>query len=71
MWQRIVLECKVLRDSDRKSLEGTIEAGVKQTLDYMTKSGAETGHLVMMDRRSKRAENTPEKAADGLKVWLL
>ena len=71
LWQRIVLECKVLRDSDRKSLEGTIEAGVKQTLDYMTKSGAETGHLVMMDRRSKRAESAIEKVADGVEVWLL
>ena len=42
-----------------------------QTLDYMAKSGAETGHLVMMDRRSKRTESTIEKVADGVEVWLL
>ena len=72
LWQRVVVECKVLRDSDRKSLEWTIEAGVKQTLGYMARSGAETGHLVVMDHRSiERSENTPEQAAQGVVVWLL
>ena len=51
LWERFVVECKVLRDSDRKSLEWTIERGVKQTLGYMAKCGAEEGHLVVIDRR--------------------
>ena len=51
LWERFVVECKVLRDSDRKSLEWTIEQGVKQTLGYMKKCGAEEGHLVVIDRR--------------------
>ena len=37
LWERFVVECKVLRDSDRKSLEWTVEEGVKQTLGYMAK----------------------------------
>ena len=52
LWERFVVECKVLRDSDRKSLAGTVEEGVKQTLGYMAQCGAEEGHLVVMDRRS-------------------
>ena len=52
LWERFVVECKVLRDSDRKSLEWTVEKGVKQTLGYMKQCGAEEGHLVVMDRRS-------------------
>ena len=53
LWERFVVECKVLRDSDRKSLAGTVEKGVKQTLGYMKQCGAEEGHLVVMDRRSE------------------
>ena len=52
LWERFVVECKVLRDSDRKSLDGVIECGVKQTSGYMKQCGAEEGHLVVMDRRS-------------------
>ena len=52
LWERFVVECKVLRDSDRKSLAWTVEKGVKQTLGYMKQCGAEEGHLVVMDRRS-------------------
>ena len=52
LWERFVVECKVLRDSDRKSLEWTVEEGVKQTLGYMAKCGAEEGHLVVIDRRA-------------------
>ena len=52
LWERFVVECKVLRDSDRKSLEWTIERGVEQTLGYMAKCKAEEGHLVVIDRRS-------------------
>ena len=49
---RYVVECKVLRDSDRKGLAWTVERGVEQTLGYMARCGAEEGHLVVMDRRS-------------------
>ncbi len=53
LWERFVVECKVLRDADRKSLAGTVEQGVAQTLGYMAKCGAEEGHLVVIDRRSE------------------
>ena len=62
LWERFVVECKVLRDSDRKSLAWTVECGVKQTLDYMEKCGAEEGHLVVIDRRSAAKER---RAGDG------
>ena len=52
LWRRFVIECKVLRDSDRKSLEATVERSVAQTLGYMAKCGAEEGHLVVFDRRA-------------------
>ena len=55
-WERFVVECKVLRDSDRKSLAWTIERGVEQTLGYMTQCGAEEGHLVVIDRRAGAEE---------------
>ena len=63
LWERFVVECKVLRDSDRKSLAWTVEEGVKQTLGYMEQCGAEEGHLVVMDRRSeerRRSEGVAE-----------
>ena len=53
LWERFVVECKVLRDSDRKSLERTVERGVEQTLGYMAKCGADEGHLVVIDRRAE------------------
>ena len=53
LWERFVVECKVLRDTDRKSLASVMECGVKQTLGYMARCGAEEGHLVVMDRRSE------------------
>ena len=53
LWERFVVECKVLRDTDRKSLASVVECGVKQTLGYMAQCGAEEGHLVVMDRRSE------------------
>ena len=65
LWERFVVECKVLRDSDRKSLAWMVEEGVKQTLGYMKKCGAEEGHLVVIDRRAgaeerRRGEGTEE-----------
>ena len=59
-WERFVVECKVLRDSDRKSLAGTIERGVEQTLGYMEKCGAEEGHLVVIDRRGEERRHAEE-----------
>ena len=43
------IECKVLRE--RRGREGTIREGLEQTAGYMDRSGAETGHLVIFDRR--------------------
>ena len=79
LWERFVVECKVLRGSSRKSLAGTIEDGVKQTLGYMKKCGAEEGHLVVIDRRSEERRSGEaetggsERRQDGLKVaiWTL
>ena len=71
LWERFVVECKVLRDSDRKSLAWTVGEGVKQTLGYMAQCGAEEGHLVVMDRRSEErrggggAEDRRDGEADG------
>ena len=82
LWERFVIECKVLRDSDRKSLEGTIERGVAQTLGYMETCRAEEGHLVVMDRRADaeksrhlgvaatKTSESPE-AARRVRVWAL
>ena len=81
LWERFVLECKVLRDSDRKSLEWTVEQGVKQTLGYMAKCRAEEGHLVVMDRRSGTEDrfdgdgeadgNARPQERHGVAVWLM
>ena len=61
LWERFVVECKVLRDSDRKSLAWTVEKGVEQTLGYMKQCGAEEGHLVVMDRRSEERRRGEER----------
>ena len=84
LWERFVLECKVLRDSDRKSLEWTVEQGVKQTLGYMAKCRAEEGHLVVMDRRSGTEDrldgdgeageadgNARPQERHGVAIWLM
>ena len=66
LWERFVVECKVLRDSDRKSLAWTVEKGVKQTLGYMKQCGAKEGHLVVMDRRSgERRGGEARRRGDG------
>ena len=44
--RRYVVECKILRGS----LDATIREGLKQTLAYMDKCNAESGHLVIFDR---------------------
>ena len=81
LWERFVVECKVLRDSDRKSLEWTIERGVEQTLGYMAKCRAEEGHLVVIDRRAgaeerRRSEGGADRSGRrldgrGVMVWTL
>ena len=44
--RRHVVECKVLRGG----LEATIREGIGQTLDYVDRCRAESGHLVIFDR---------------------
>ena len=68
----IAFECKVLRDSDRRSLEATVERGVEQTLGFMGGCGAEEGHLVVFDRRDEPA--APRLGVErerGVAVWTL
>ena len=64
LWERFVVECKVLRDSDRKSLAWTVERGLKQTLGYMKQCGAEEGHLVVIDRRTGAEERGRSEGAE-------
>ena len=74
LWQRFVIECKVLHSSDRKSLEGTIERGVEQTLGYMKKCRVAEGHLVLFDRRDEAHKPAPGQQPEGrgqVKVWTL
>ncbi len=65
LWERFVVECKVLRDTDRKSLAWTIERGVEQTLGYMGQCGAEEGHLVVFDRRTGKRRRGGGEAGGG------
>ena len=69
--RRFVVECKVLR----KGLEHTIREGLRQTLGYMDRCAAESGHLVIFDRTEgrrwedkvfRREERTDEGAVT---VW--
>ena len=77
-WERFVIECKALRNTDRQSLAGTIDRGIEQTLGYMAKCGAAEGHLVVFDRRNEGGAATIEAAAEsgasadrGVTVWTL
>jgi len=45
--QKVVIELKVLY----KTLESTLDEGLKQTHAYMDRCGTEDGHLVVFDRR--------------------
>lgn len=49
---KYVIECKVLRTGQSKS--NVIERGAEQTAAYMDRCGADSGHLVMFDRREGR-----------------
>ena len=66
LWERFVIECKVLRDSDHRSLEGVIERGVEQTLGYMNRCKGDEGHLVVFDRTGE-AQGTASR--QGGKRW--
>ena len=66
LWRRFVVECKVLRDGDRRGLQGTIERGLEQTLGYMDKCGSGEGHLVVFDRTG---EAQGADSRDGGKGW--
>ena len=48
--RKVVIECKILH----KSLEQTIAEGLEQTVGYMDRCAAESGHLVIFDRRVGR-----------------
>ena len=54
LWRRIVIECKVVYEAQRRSIDRIVDEGIAQTAGYMERSGAETGHLVVFDRRSDR-----------------
>ena len=74
LWERFVIECKVLRDSDRRGLERTVGEGVEQTLGYMAQCGAEEGHLVVIDRRDGGRRGGGDEADGdrrGVTVWML
>ena len=77
LWERFVIECKVLRDSDRKSLEGTIERGVEQTFGHMAKCRTKEGHLVVFDRRAQKPAHEAaereerQEGAGRVALWLL
>ena len=73
LWERFVVECKVLRDSDRRGLERTVGEGVEQTLEYMARCRAEEGHLVVIDRRGGGDPDgdDPRRDGRGVTVWTL
>lgn len=52
---RYVIECKVLRAG--RSPGDLIKRGAKQTAAYMDRCGADSGHLVVFDRREGRSWN--------------
>jgi hypothetical protein len=49
--QRVVIELKILY----KSMAKTIDAGLKQTWEYMDRCRADEGHLVIFDRSTKKS----------------
>ena len=69
--RRFVIECKLRRGEVGK----TIHEGVRQTLGYMDRCGAEAGHLVVFDRSKRRCWKDKvfrrEESADGgaITVW--
>ena len=68
-----VIECKVWRPG--RSLETTIIEGLRQTAGYMDRCGADSGHLVIFDRRpdktwEERIFRRDERSGDlAITVW--
>ena len=48
-----VIECMVIRKG--RGLNSTIKEGLRQTAGYMDRSGAESGHLLVFDRRPDKS----------------
>jgi hypothetical protein len=69
--QKVVIELKILY----KSLDKTIEEGLRQTYGYMDKCGTEEGHLVIFNRNKnvdwdeKIFERDEEYNGKRIKVW--
>ncbi len=69
--RKMVIECKVLH----RSLEQTIEDGLKQTRAYLDRCGAAEGHLVIFDRAPDRPweqklfRRKPAGAGPPITVW--
>jgi hypothetical protein len=69
--QKVVIELKILY----KSLDKTIEEGLRQTYEYMDKCGTDEGHLVIFDRREnvsweeKIFEREKEYNGKIIKIW--
>ena len=69
--QKVVIELKILY----KSLDRTIEEGLRQTYEYMDKCGTEEGHLVIFNRDENIAwdkkifEREEEYNGKRIKVW--
>ena len=69
--QKVVIELKILY----KSLDKTIEEGLRQTYEYMDKCGTEEGHLVIFNRdenvawEEKIFERDEEYNGKRIKVW--
>jgi hypothetical protein len=69
--QKVVIELKILY----KSLDRTIEEGLKQTYEYMDKCSADEAHLVIFDRREniswdeKIFEREEEYRGKKIRIW--
>ncbi len=68
--ERCVIECKILRGS----MERAIRDGIEQTAGYMDRCAAESGHLVLFDRRntsweSKLFRRREQSSTGPVEVW--
>ena len=65
--QKVVIELKILH----KSLAATLAEGLQQTVDYLDRSGAEAGHLVIFDRSAKPWADKLFQRQETLQGWTL